>query len=37
MEGFVLAGNSGMLNVAGRLGFTVNADPNDAMVKIVRP
>ena len=36
MEGFVLAGNSSMLNVARRLGFTVNADPNDAMVKIVR-
>ena len=36
MEGFVLAGNSGMLKVAHRLGFTVNADPNDAMVKIVR-
>jgi RimJ/RimL family protein N-acetyltransferase len=36
MEGFVLAGNNAMLNVARRLGFTVNADPNDAMVKIVR-
>ena len=36
MEGFVLAGNSGMLNLARRLGFTVNTDPNDAMVKIVR-
>ena len=36
MEGFVLAGNSSMLNVARRLGFTVNADPNDATVKIVR-
>jgi RimJ/RimL family protein N-acetyltransferase len=36
MEGFVLAGNSSMLNLARRLGFTVDADPNDAMVKIVR-
>jgi RimJ/RimL family protein N-acetyltransferase len=36
MEGFVLARNSGMLNVARRLGFTVHADPNDATVKIVR-
>ena len=36
MEGFVLAENSGMLDVARRLGFTVSADPNDAMVKIVR-
>ncbi len=36
MEGFVLAGNSSMLNVARRLGFTVNADPNDTTVKIVR-
>ncbi len=36
MEGFVLAGNSGMLNLARRLGFTVNTDPDDATVKIVR-
>ena len=36
MDGFVLAGNSSMLNLAHRLGFTANADPNDAMVKIVR-
>ena len=36
MEGFVLAGNGGMLSVACRLGFTVNNDPDDAMMKIVR-
>jgi RimJ/RimL family protein N-acetyltransferase len=36
MEGFVLATNVSMLNLARRLGFTVNADPNDAMVKVVR-
>ncbi len=36
MEGFVLAGNSGMLNLARRLGFTVTTDPDDATVKIVR-
>src|SRR5262245_21071142 len=36
MEGFVQAGNSSMLNVARRLGFTVDTDPDDVMVKIVR-
>jgi RimJ/RimL family protein N-acetyltransferase len=36
MEGFVLAGNTGMLTLARRLGFTVKPDPDDAMVKIVR-
>jgi RimJ/RimL family protein N-acetyltransferase len=36
MEGFVLAGNSRMLGLARRLGFTVVTDPNDMMVKIVR-
>ena len=36
MEGFVLATNTGMLNLARRLGFTVHADPHDATVKIVR-
>jgi len=36
MEGFVLAGNSRMLDLARRLGFTVVTDPNDMMVKIVR-
>ena len=36
MEGFVLAGNTAMLGLARRLGFTVTTDPRDAMVKIVR-
>ena len=36
MEGFVLAGNTGVLTLARRLGFTVKPDPDDAMVKIVR-
>jgi len=36
MEGFVLAGNSSMLNLAHRLGFTVETDPDDVRVKIVR-
>ena len=36
MEGFVLAGNSRMLNLAQRLGFSVHTDPHDATVKIVR-
>jgi acetyltransferase len=36
MEGFVLAGNSRMLNLAQRLGFSVDTDPDDATVKIVR-
>jgi RimJ/RimL family protein N-acetyltransferase len=35
LEGVVLAGNSSMLTLARRLGFTVDADPNDAMVRIV--
>ena len=36
MDGFVLTQNNSMLNLARRLGFTVNRDPNDATVKIVR-
>jgi len=36
MEGFVLAANSRMLNLARRLGFSVDTDPEDATVKIVR-
>jgi RimJ/RimL family protein N-acetyltransferase len=36
MEGFVLAQNSGMLNLARRLGFTARTAPDDATVKIVR-
>src|SRR5262249_9186522 len=36
MEGFVLAENRGMLDLARRLRFIVSADPNDPMVKIVR-
>jgi RimJ/RimL family protein N-acetyltransferase len=36
MEGFVLAGNVGMLDLARRLGFTVKADPHDQTVRIVR-
>jgi len=36
MEGFVLAGNRRMLSLAERLGFSVDADPDDATVKIVR-
>jgi RimJ/RimL family protein N-acetyltransferase len=36
MDGFVLAGNGSMLNLARRLGFTVDTDPHDVMVKIVR-
>ena len=35
MEGFVLAGNSGMLNLARRLGFTLRRDPHDQTVTIV--
>jgi RimJ/RimL family protein N-acetyltransferase len=35
MEGYVLAGNTGMLNLARRLGFSVKADPHDATVVIV--
>lgn len=36
MEGYVLAGNRGMLDLARRLGFTLRADPNDPAVTIVR-
>jgi RimJ/RimL family protein N-acetyltransferase len=36
MEGFVLAGNGRMLRLAERLGFSVETDPDDATVKIVR-
>jgi GNAT superfamily N-acetyltransferase len=36
MEGYVLAGNTGMLNLARRLGFSVKTDPHDATVAIVR-
>jgi len=36
MEGFVLAQNNSMLNLARRLGFTVARHPDDATVKIVR-
>jgi len=36
MEGFVLAGNTRMLDLARRLGFTLFTDPNDMTVKIVR-
>jgi GNAT superfamily N-acetyltransferase len=36
MEGYVLAGNAGMLNLARRLGFSVSTDPHDATVAIVR-
>jgi len=36
MEGYVLAGNRGMLDLARRLGFTLRADPNDPTVTIVR-
>ena len=36
MEGFVLAGNHRMLSLARRLGFSVDTDPEDATVKIVR-
>jgi len=36
MEGFVLAGNAGMLDLARRLGFSVKADPHDQTVRIVR-
>jgi len=35
MEGFVLAGNTGMLDLARRLGFSVKTDPNDPTVAIV--
>jgi RimJ/RimL family protein N-acetyltransferase len=36
MEGFVLAENDRMLALARRLGFTVQTDPRDATVMIVR-
>jgi len=36
MEGFVLAENERMLALARRLGFTVQTDPGDATVRIVR-
>jgi RimJ/RimL family protein N-acetyltransferase len=36
MEGFVLAENARMLTLARRLGFTVQTDPQDATVRIVR-
>jgi RimJ/RimL family protein N-acetyltransferase len=35
MEGFVLAGNTSMLDLARRLDFTVITDPHDATVKVV--
>src|SRR5262249_2022225 len=37
MEGFVLARNRRMLDLARHLGFTVVTDPNDMTVKIVGP
>lgn len=36
MEGFVLSQNQPMLRLARRLGFSVNYDPDDASVRIVR-
>ena len=36
MEGFVLSANDAMLNLARHLGFTVDTNPDDATVKIVR-
>ena len=36
MEGIVLAENRAMLDLARRLGFTVSADPDDPMVRIIR-
>src|SRR5262249_44140923 len=36
MEGFVLAGNTSMLDLARRLDFTVIADAHDVSVKVVR-
>ena len=35
MEGFVLTGNSPMLGLARRLGFTLGADPRDPAVVVV--
>ena len=36
MEGFVLAENDRMLALVRRLGFSVQTDPGDATVMIVR-
>lgn len=36
MEGFVLAVNQPMLHLAGRLGFSIRPDPDDASVRICR-
>ena len=36
IEGFVLATNTSMLDLARRLGFTVITDPHDVTVKVVR-
>ena len=36
MEGFVLADNAGMIDLARRLGFTVSSDPDDRTVAIAR-
>ena len=36
MEGYVLAGNGAMLDLARRLGFSLRADPHDQAVTIVR-
>ena len=37
MEGMVIAGNSTMLGLARRLGFTVNAVSDDATMLRVEP
>ena len=36
MEGFVLAANNPMLNLAKRLGFSVGPDPDDRSVRLCR-
>ena len=36
MEGFVLAANQPMLQLAARLGFSISADPEDRTVRICR-
>jgi len=36
MEGFVLAANQPMLQLAARLGFSIFADPEDRTVRICR-
>ena len=36
MEGFVLGNNQPMLRLAGRLGFSIAADPEDGAVRICR-